>query len=46
MRPTRATTSPSRRFTSAAIGASCSLPTIERIRSASIAEMCVSPSRS
>src|SRR5919108_3885622 len=45
MRPARGTTSPSRRLTSAAMGASCSLPTIESIRSGSIAEMCVSLSR-
>ena len=40
----RSTTAPSRAFTSAATGASSSLSTIESMRSASIAEMCVAPS--
>ena len=43
---TRSRTRASLSRTCVAIGASSSLPTIESMRSASIAEMCVSPSRS
>lgn len=42
----RSTTAARRRRTSAATGAISSLPTIESMRSASTAEMCVSPPRS